>query len=92
MAAGDEHEPEQRLDHVRVQDVVAPGEEPVRVEDDGPRLDSREQDVEGGRQRARVLAVVDDVPSRQRRGPEARPAADADAPDHEVRLDRRGRR
>ena len=32
VVAVDEHEPEQRLDHVRVQDVVRPGEQPVRVE------------------------------------------------------------
>ena len=55
VVAVDEHEPEQRLDHVRVQDVVRPGEQPVRVELD-PLPDPH---VECGRQRPEVLAVAD---------------------------------
>ena len=62
VAAGDEDEPQQGLDHVRVQDVVAPGQQPVRVEQDRLRVRAaRERHVEGGRQRSEVLAVVDDV-------------------------------
>ena len=38
VAADDEPEAEQRLDHVRVQDVVRPGEQPVRPQYDGSGL------------------------------------------------------
>ena len=72
-AARHEPEPQQRLDHVRVQDVVRP----VSSQFASIRP-ARRGDVEGGRQGAEVLAVADDaVAALDRRDVQARPAAES---------------
>ena len=78
-----EQEPQEWLDHVRVQDVVRPGQEPVRVELDPVAL--IDPDVERRRQGAKVLAVADDpVESLDGLSVEMRPATDEPASDDDI--------
>ena len=84
MPARDEHEPQERLDHVRVQNVVRPHQEPVRIERD----ELARRDVERGRQRTQVLAIPNRaVGPALDRDPQARSPTEPAPPDDQVGLD-----